>query len=263
MGKNITNKIFIAIFVLLFSATCLSASEMTTDDINSVLNRAKDMQKKLTIPDNPNSKQGEEMARESFEKYQSEEFQNRLKAESERIQKEIMGGTGQKKYYADTAKVAKKGLSNEQIYIFISSSMPASTIRNYVQDVAYLNDPNIIFVLRGFVGGIKKIKPTMKFTRDIIKKDSNCTRSCDSYNVKVQVNPLMYSRYSIERVPAILYVQGILPKEAAVLKLNKTTFPNWVIYGDASLVTATEIFADKTKKESMRAMNRILRRIDQ
>lgn len=263
MAENITNKIFIAIFIVLFSGTYLSASEMNTDDINSVLNRAKDMQKGLTIPDNPNSKQGEEMAQESFEKYQSEEFQNRLKGESERIQKEIMGGSGQKKYYADTAEAAKDGLSNEQIYIFISSSMPASTIRNYVQDAAYLNDPNIIFVLRGFVGGVKKIKPTLKFTRDIIKKDSNCTGSCDSYNVKVQVNPLMYSRYNIDRVPAILYVQGILPKEAAVLKLNKTTFPDWIIYGDASLETATEIFADKTKKESMRAMNRRLRRIDQ
>jgi len=263
VGKNITNKIFIAIFTVLLSATCLSASEMTTDDINSILNRAKDMQKKLTIPDNPNIKQGEEMAQESFEKYQSEEFQNRLKAESERIQKEIMGGAEQKKYYADTTKAARQGLSNEQIYIFISSSMPALTIRNYVQDVAYLKDPNIMFVLRGFVGGVKKIKPTLKFTRDIIKKDSNCTRLCDSYNVKVQVNPLMYSRYNIDRVPAILYVQGILPKEAAVLKLNKTTFPNWIIYGDASLETATEIFADKTKKESMMAMNRKLRRIYQ
>ena len=263
MEINKTNKIFIPIFIVLFSTTCLSASEITTDDINSVLNRAKDIQKELTIPDNPNSKQGEEMARESFENYKSEEFQNKLKAESERIQKEIMGGTGQKKYYADTAKAAKKGLSNEQIYIFISSSMPASTIRNYVQDVAYLNDPNIIFVLRGFVGGIKKIKPTLKFTRGIIKKDSNCIMSCDSYNVKVQVNPLMCRRYNIDRVPAILYVQGILPREAAVLKLNNTAFPNWIIYGDASLETATEIFADKTKKDSMTAMNKKLRKIDQ
>ncbi|MGO9139696.1 MAG: type-F conjugative transfer system pilin assembly protein TrbC [Syntrophales bacterium] len=263
MRKNITNKIFVAIFIVLFSATCISALEMTTDDINSVLNRANDMQKRLTIPDNPNGKQGEELARESFEKFQSAEFQNRLKAESERIQKEIMGGAGQKKYYADTTKSAKDGLSNEQIYIFISSSMPASTIRNYVQDAAYLNDPNIILVLRGFVGGVKQIKPTLKFTRDVIKKDSNCTKSCDNYNVKVQVNPPMYSRYNIDRVPAILYVQGVLPKEAALLKSNNTEFPNWVIYGDASLETATEIFADKTKKESMRAMNRKLRRIDQ
>ena len=54
--------------------------------------------------------EGEELAQESFEKYQSEEFQNRLKAESERIQKEIMGGAGQKKYYADTAKAAKDRL---------------------------------------------------------------------------------------------------------------------------------------------------------
>ena len=256
------HKIFITIFIVLFSAPCLWASEMTTDDIHSVLNRAKDMQKSLTIRDNPHSKQGEEMAQESFEKYQSEEFQNRLKSESERIQKEIMGGAGQK-YYADTTKSARKGLANEQIYIFISSSMPISTIRNYVQDVAYLNDPNIIFVLRGFIGGVKKAKPTLKFTRDIIKKDPGCTRSCDRYNVKVQVNPLMFSRYNIDRVPAILYVQGTLPKEAAELKVNKTTYPNWIVYGDASLETATEIFTDKTKKESIKAMNRKLRRIDQ
>ncbi|MEN6317918.1 MAG: type-F conjugative transfer system pilin assembly protein TrbC [Syntrophaceae bacterium] len=256
------SKMFIALFIIILTTPCLWAAELTIDDIHSVLNRAKEVQKRLTIPDDPHTKKAEEMARESFEKYQSEEFQNRLKAESERIQKAIMEGAGQQQYYTDTRKTARRGLSNEQIYIFISSSMPISTIRNYVKDAAYLNDTNIIFVLRGFVGGVKKIKPTLEFTRDIIKKDPGCINSCDRYNVKVQVNPMMYSRYAIDRVPAILYVQGILPKEAAVLKVDKTAYPSWTIYGDASLETATEIFADKTKKESMKVMNRKLRGID-
>ena len=61
--------------------------EMNTDDISNVMTRAKDYQDKTTIPDNLNKKQGEEKAKETFEKYKSEEFQSKLKAEMERIQK--------------------------------------------------------------------------------------------------------------------------------------------------------------------------------
>lgn len=239
--------------------------EMNTDDISNVMTRAKDYQGKTTIPDNLNKKQGEEKAKETFEKYKSEEFQSKLKAEMERIQKALTGETG-KQYYRDAMKTDTTGmLSNEQIYIFISSSMPVKTIRNYVQDVAFLDDPNIKFVLRGFVGGMKKIQPTTEFISNIIKRDPACTGKCESYKVAVQINPMLYRRYNIDRTPAILYVQGVLSKEKALSKKDVSKdeeYPFWLIYGDASLETATELFADKTKRESLKAINRKLRGID-
>jgi hypothetical protein len=76
---------------------------------------------------------------------------------------------------------------------------------------------------------------------------------------------MLYRRYTIDRTPAILYVQGVLSKENALSKKDVSKagqHPFWLIYGDASLETATELFADKTKRESLKAINRKLRGID-
>jgi len=249
------------VFIVFFITGYTAAAEITSDDVEDLFTRAKEMQEKITLPDNPNKKAAENMARETFEKYQSEEFQARLKAEMERVQKQLTGDAGQM-YYADVKNDTEKILSNEQIYIFISSSMPVSTIRNYVQDVAYLGDPNIKFVMRGFVDGIKKFGPTRKFIWSVLKKDPSCKGRCEVYKATLQVNPVLYRRFNIESVPAILYVKGTLPKEACKLNEKEVSYPNWVIYGDASLETATEIFADKLNSESLRRLNKKLRNID-
>ena len=236
-------------------------TEFNTDHINDVMSRAKEMQEKLVIPDNPNKDLGEAKARESYEFYKSNEFQGTLKAEMDRLQKALMGGEpGQQPYYADTLVPLKRFLSNEHIYIFISSSMPTSTIRNYVQDVARLNDPNVVFVMRGFINGMKKIKPTMDFVRNIIQKQPGCTGKCDVYNVSVQINPILYSRYNVDRVPAILYAQGNVIQQSGIV--DNASYPYWLAYGDASLDTVTEIFADKSGSESMKAVNKKLKSID-
>jgi type-F conjugative transfer system pilin assembly protein TrbC len=251
--------IYAFILLTIISPSCLAAEEFNLDDINAVRSRAAEMGKKITVPENSNKEKGAEMARDSFKVYQSESFQNKLKAEMDRIQQHIQG-FGEQKYYAGAKKLPKGVLSNEQIYIFISSSMPESTIRHYIQDVDYLNDPNIKFVLRGFVDGVKKIRPTMNFIRNVMKKDPTCTGKCEKYKISVQVNPVLFSRFNIEAVPAILYVQGKLPTEAS--RLKTVSPPNWLIYGDASLETAAEIFADKINKASLRELNRKLRKID-
>ena len=236
-------------------------TEFNTDHINDVMSRAKEMQEKLVIPNNPNKDLGEAKARESYEFYKSNEFQDTLKAEMDRLQKALMGGEpGQQPYYADTLVPLKRLLSYEHIYIFISSSMPTSTIRNYVQDVARLNDPNVVFVMRGFINGMKKIKPTMDFVRNIIQKQPGCTGKCDVYNVSVQINPILYSRYNVDRVPAILYVQGNVIQQSGIV--DNASYPYWLAYGDASLDTVTEIFADKSGSESMKAVNKKLKSID-
>ena len=72
-------------------------------------------------------------------------------------------------------------------------------------------DPNVVMVLRGFVGGMKRIKPTMEFIGNVLKKDPACdvtAEKCDGYNVSIQVDPLLFRRFRVEQVPTVVYVLG-------------------------------------------------------
>ena len=85
----------------------------------------------------------------------------RSPCERERIQKEVFGREGV--YYKDSKKgSATGGLgTNERIYIFLSSSIPTETLRRYTSAVGALGDRNVRFVMRGFIGGAKYMKPTL------------------------------------------------------------------------------------------------------
>ena len=64
--------------------------------------------------------------------------------------------------------------SDERIYLFISSSMPLQTVRNYAASVARLGDPGIVLVMRGFIEGMTKIQPTIRFIGTVLQRDPSC-----------------------------------------------------------------------------------------
>ena len=128
-------------------------------------------------------KDGEKWAKATDELFRSGEFQNRLLAEQERIKREVFGGKLQEYYRGApelAAAMAGELPTDERVYIFISSSMPKQTLRNYVRDVAKLSDPNVKLVMRGLVGGMKYIKPTLRFVGSLFVKDEPATRKKDS-----------------------------------------------------------------------------------
>ena len=145
-------------------------SSFDLDSINDLHTRGDKLSKALTIPQNSFEKEGANRAKETDALFRSEEFQKRVTAEQERLKRELFGGRIQEYYQgAPEAAAAMAGQLpvNERIYIFISSSMPRETLGNYVRDVAKLNDPNVRLIMRGLVGGVTRIKPTIRFVSDI------------------------------------------------------------------------------------------------
>lgn len=89
--------------------------------------------------------------------------------------------------------------TDEKVYIFISSSLNKSLIQNYFKRLENVNT-EVTFILRGLVGGAKKVMPTMLWIKDILtKKDGT------SYAFDIWIDPEKTLKHKIDRVPAILY----------------------------------------------------------
>jgi type-F conjugative transfer system pilin assembly protein TrbC len=102
----------------------------------------------------------------------------------------------------------KNNLSGDRLYFFISSSIPKNKVRKYIRQLSKYPQSQVL--LRGFIGGAKKIKPTIAYIKSIIRKDESCLdATCPNYNVAVNIDPVLFRRYDITQVPALVYVDNI------------------------------------------------------
>jgi type-F conjugative transfer system pilin assembly protein TrbC len=154
--------------------------------------------------------------------------------------------------------------ANERIYIFISSSIPRETLRNYVRDVARLKEPNVKLVMRGLIGGVKYIKPTMRFVSGILLKNPSCAPEntrCERYAAGVNVDPLLFRRYGIREVPAIVYARNVSVLDAEMsegMERNVKSGDYYVIHGDVALGYALDRFRAETGSKALESLVREL-----
>ena len=167
------HRVFALITVVVLSSLCAFAGELSTDDISVLQEKAGKDAAVMVLPPNDYEVLGAEKAEEAYRIYQSEEFQEKIALERERIQKEVFG---REAYYKDSRKgSASGGLgADERVYIFLSSSIPTDTLRRYTSAAGALGDHNVRFVMRGFIGGAKYVKPTLRFVKDLLLEDPGC-----------------------------------------------------------------------------------------
>ncbi|MRR35400.1 conjugal transfer protein TrbC [bacterium] len=223
--------------------------------VGSVNERGEKLSKTINLPKNAFEKEGKTWAKATDDLFRSEAFQSRLMAEQERIKREVFGGKLQEYYRAapeTAAAMAGELPRDERVYIFISSSMPKRTLRNYVRDVAKLGDPNVKLVMRGLVGGMKYLKPTLRFVGSLLVKDEECDpqkRKCERFGAGVEIDPLLFRRYGIDRVPAIVFarkVNVVDPQMSEGLERNMSVAEFHVLHGDTALEYALERFRSET-----------------
>jgi len=141
------------------------------------------------------------------------------------------------------------------VYVFISSSVPLDTLRNYARAIDRLGYDNIFMVMRGFVGGMKYIRPTIDFISSILKKDSSCDfasgEQCEVFSAAVNIDPLLFRAYNISEVPAIVYARGVSVSDSALsegLADNATYKDAYVVYGDVSIEYAVKKIKEEIEK---------------
>lgn len=99
--------------------------------------------------------------------------------------------------------------SGERLYLFVSSSVPERVLRRYAMQLDGL--PGAMMVLRGFIGGATHIKPTIEFIARVLQRDPDCLGArCRRYRTQVIVDPMLFRRYEVARVPAIVTAGGLV-----------------------------------------------------
>ncbi len=239
---------FIVLMLLLGAVLSLvghAIAQLNIDDLNALQRETRDAAKEMKLPENTFSREMQEKASGMADFVHSEAFQNKLQAEQERLKNTLFGNVlsehGERLPVPDTIFEA-----NERIYVFVSASIPKPTLRNYAADIAKLSEGHVAMVMRGFIGGMKHATPTFQFVAELIAKKSTCEvfkDTCDAHRVNFMVDPLLFRRYGIERVPAIVYVNGLLLNDPAMsegLQENAATQIHHVVYGEISLQYALE-----------------------
>jgi type-F conjugative transfer system pilin assembly protein TrbC len=225
---------------------------MTTPDLRDFIQTGEEAAGRIGIRTNPDEEEGRKRAAAVDSWYRSEEFQNRLQAEIRRIKREVFDGVPEEKtegaaeYYSDAVKEAGGLPSAERLYILVSSSVPLTTLRAYARDLDRLRHPHIAIVFRGFIGGMKKIKPTLDYIRTILAKNGICKQGdpeCATYAATVQIDPLIFQRYGIEEVPAFVYARNVQVRDAGMspgIAGNASVGEYLILRGDVSLEYALE-----------------------
>jgi type-F conjugative transfer system pilin assembly protein TrbC len=122
----------------------------------------------------------------------------------------------------------------ETLFIIISSSMPEADIREYFKRLE--GKEGVIFILRGLVGSEKRFGPTKEYLEKIVKKHPTDPNNQEVFNVAVEINPKVTRKYSIEKVPAFVYVSHYRGQLGTSAPIDQSVHePFWVAYGTASL----------------------------
>ncbi|MBI5178179.1 MAG: hypothetical protein HZA04_02860 [Nitrospinae bacterium] len=247
---------------IVMAATVVSAQEnpgyLSPRDASEAMRKAEEAAKSLQLP--PVNQTGEtgQKANEMYDIYNSKEYQEKIKAETERVKKEIF-----REYLPPEPAVTPAGpkesdpgstlAAEERIYIFVSSSMPATALRNYAISAARVGNPkNVFMVLRGFVGGLGDFKATGEFAQSFLRIRPSCTGKCEQYPVNLTIDPLAFRKYGITKVPAVVYARGVNPMEGIECVAGQENGGEyWVAYGDAPLRELLEYINGEAHSEAL------------
>lgn len=113
--------------------------------------------------------------------------------------------------------VKEKSSGSRMYYLAVSSSVPVDTLKTYVRNLAYAGG-TVVVILRGFVGGMHRIGPTIDFYREITAYDGKV------HDIPFQIDPDRF--VSVKAVPALMgedracVVYGDAPLDFLVKKLD-------------------------------------------
>ena len=194
-------KLGIYFFILFFTCASIFAGEFDAKTVHKAMERAKEYEKKINLPDIDNS-MAQKAAKEAAHQFYAPDFQQKITAEIERLKIEQFADILTKEKETEQKKAKSALLTSERLYILISSSVPISTLRAYALSLDRLNDPGISMIMRGFVKGMKSFGPTLEFVENVVSKDTSCdafTEDCDFLNAPINIDPLVFRKYGYQR----------------------------------------------------------------
>ncbi len=194
---------FILVFlVIIWPWSCFG--EIDADEINTIVSEAEKNAKKMSIPVNKFTSQGMKAARKSAADYHSKEFQQTIKEHKSRLTQEVF-----KEYTENWTPHRNKEevgqLEHEQIYVFLSSSIPIEIIQEWIALMSKIKTDKISFVMKGVPGGLQNID--REWFERLYRKDDNCNplrKDCEYNEYSIKIKPVLFKKYQIIAVPAVI-----------------------------------------------------------
>lgn len=128
----------------------------------------------------------------------------------------------------------------KRVFLLISSSVPFKTLRRYVLQIADNNLP-VQMILRGLIPGSHNgeyFMSTIKYIESLIKyKDKS-----GYYDMHIDIDPLVFAKFNVHRVPALIYVRDYNPQTFTSLGEQA-----YLAYGNDDLEYLLKQIEDKTK----------------
>ncbi len=185
----------------------------------------------------------------------SEKYQARLNKYHNKT-RQILGIDATKEVVPTSAE--DTNVIGDRLVLFVSSSMPVHVLRNYVHDIDKVGG---VMILRGTIGGIDSLVPTMNFLRQLIAENPNCTdASCKMKDTNISIDPERFSHHGIKKVPALIFEED-MKIQAYCKEGAKGPKADFIAYGDASLAGLTDVIYQQTKHPSLKALLNKLRGI--
>ena len=237
---------------LIFATAEARTGDPTTD---LLLEKGEMAAKGMKVPVNDFSESGKKKAQETANQFYAVEASGRFRAEANGI--DPTGGQPIDWEEVSDPVASRRGaplLSSERLYVFVSSSVPFDALRRIAADLDRLKDPNVFMVIRGFVGGAGKIGPTAAFVGKILAVDPREPMG-KFLAINIVVDPLLFRRYEIGRVPALAYVQNVqgqLEGESEGIEEKVAAGDAWIVYGDASIPYIVELLARESGSPSLK-----------
>ena len=129
-----------------------------------------------------------------------------------------------------------------RLFLVISSSIPFKTLRRYVFQIADNNLP-VEMILRGLLPGSdngRDFMPTIKYIEALIKYKGKS----GYYDMHVDIDPLIPTKYNINKVPALIYDVDYNPQTFTTIG-DKA----YAVYGNVDLQYGLKKIEKKTHSE--------------
>ena len=244
--------------IILFSLISFLAvaGELNQESVNRMLRMKDEVLQNRKAPSNKHETEGSDKASKIMENIQSGDYQGRIRAESDRLKSTVFREhiSTSPATTAFPAIVSRPGRlsADERLYVFVSSSVPVQTLRNYAATIDMISDPNVAMVMRGFVGTMKDWTKMLEFSSRVLARQPHCDPKegqCEVYAANLQIDPLLFRRYGITVVPALVYARGVTRLDAAMsegmVDAAKVT-DHYQMQGDVSL----EYFLESLRRET-------------
>ncbi|WP_228383777.1 type-F conjugative transfer system pilin assembly protein TrbC [Sphingopyxis fribergensis] len=132
--------------------------------------------------------------------------------------------------------------------LFVSSSMPISTLRNYAVQLERVHG---VMAFRGVPGGLRKMGPMAKLTAQILRLDPGCEGpNCVMRNVQLIIDPIVFRQHGIVQVPALAMVPGD-PTQAYCERDDDSPRAAHIVFGDSALSGMLDEYARLGGKEEV------------